>query len=105
MLLQELGCSASVLPSLRCDNLSIIFLATNPVFHARIKHIKLNYHFIREKLTAKQLSIYFICSNDQIADIFTKSLAKTKFLNFQDKLPTTEFEWSFNSYSNEEVQL
>jgi hypothetical protein len=85
-LLLELGCISQKLPTLWCDNLSATFLATNSVFHARTKHIELDYHFVREKLAAKQLSVKFICFADQLADIFTKSLAKTRFQLLRDKL-------------------
>jgi hypothetical protein len=50
-LLRELGVA---LPSsiLWCDNLGVTFLASNPAFHARTKHIELDYHFVREKVAA-----------------------------------------------------
>jgi hypothetical protein len=85
-LLCELRVSSSQLPSLWCDNLGAIFLAASPVFHARIKHIELDYHFVREKLSAKQITVYFICSADQLADALTKSLAKARFHMLRDKL-------------------
>jgi hypothetical protein len=69
-----------------CDNLGATFFASNPVFHARTKHIELDFHFVREKITLKQLAIGFICSADQIGDMFTKSLAKARFKHIQDKL-------------------
>ncbi|KAJ1698573.1 hypothetical protein LUZ63_007085 [Rhynchospora breviuscula] len=85
-ILTELGHKNTSLPALWCDNLSATFLASNLVFHARTKHIELDYHFVREKLTAKQLMINFICSEDQIADVFTKSLAKARFTVLRSKL-------------------
>jgi hypothetical protein len=85
-LLEELWCSSTKVPALWCDNLSATFLAANPVFHVRTKHIELDYHFVREKLSAKQLTVHFICSADQIADILTKSLAKPRFHMLRDKL-------------------
>lgn len=48
MLLRDLGVSSVSPPVLWCDNLSALALATNPVFHARSKHIEVDYHFIRE---------------------------------------------------------
>jgi hypothetical protein len=66
--------------------MSVIFFAANSVFHARIKHIELDYHSAREKLVAKQLSIHFVCSDDHIANIFTKSLAKSCFYNLRSKI-------------------
>jgi hypothetical protein len=85
-LLKEIGYATTTVPSIWCDNLSATFLAANPVFHARTKHIELDYHFIREKLAAKQLSVQFICSADQIADVFIKSLSRSRFQSLRSKL-------------------
>ncbi|KAJ1699274.1 hypothetical protein LUZ63_007786 [Rhynchospora breviuscula] len=85
-LLSELGHTVINLPSIWCDNLSATFLAANPIFHARTKHIELDYHFVREQLAAKHLTVHFICSADQVADVLTKSLAKQRFSFLRDKL-------------------
>jgi hypothetical protein len=66
--------------------LGATFLAANPMFHIRTKYIELNFHFVREKLAAKQLAISFLCSADQIVDILTKSLAKSRFTTISNKL-------------------
>jgi hypothetical protein len=47
-LLSELGITNSHPPVLWCDNLRATFLAANPVFHAKTKHIELDFYFIRE---------------------------------------------------------
>jgi hypothetical protein len=44
------------------------------VFHARMKHIEVDFHFVRERVARKLLYVKFISSKDQIADIFTKPL-------------------------------
>ncbi|KAJ4779344.1 polyprotein [Rhynchospora pubera] len=85
-LLAELKYSVCQQPTLWCDNLGATFLASNPVFHARTKHIELDFHFVREKIQNKQLSVKFICSADQIGDIFTKGLAKARYHLLRDKL-------------------
>jgi hypothetical protein len=73
-LLKELGHNVTQISVLWCDNLGVIFFAANPVFHARTKHIELDFHFVRERVYAKQLAIQFLCSADQIADVFTKGV-------------------------------
>lgn len=50
MLLKDLGVYLYHPPILWCDNVSALALAANPIFHARIKHIEVDYHFVREKI-------------------------------------------------------
>jgi hypothetical protein len=78
-LLQELGISQPQPPILWCDNISATYLSVNPVFHSRTKHIEVDYHFVRERVSQKQLRIRFISSKDQLADIFTKPLPLPQF--------------------------
>ncbi len=42
------------------DNINSILLANNPVYHARTKHIEVHYHFIREKVLAKKLTLFML---------------------------------------------
>jgi hypothetical protein len=66
--------------------MSAIKLARNPVFHARIKHIELHHHFIRERILAKELSVSFVRSEDQTADILTKALSLILFSGHREAL-------------------
>lgn len=74
-LLVELHAPLAAMPILWCDNISATFLASNPMFHAKTKHVEIDYYFIRERVASGQLHIQFLCSKDQIADVFTKGLS------------------------------
>jgi histone deacetylase 1/2 len=82
-LLKELSVKQVQAPTLWCDNLGATFLAANPVFHARTKHIEIDFHFVREKVAAGALQVRFISSADQIADIFTKALPRDAFVRLK----------------------
>ncbi|PKU74614.1 Retrovirus-related Pol polyprotein from transposon TNT 1-94 [Dendrobium catenatum] len=85
-LADKLGISQSTPTVIHCDNTSTIALAKNPVFHARTKHIELDYHFISDHIRKGHVSIAHICSEDQIADILTKSLPIARFQALRSKL-------------------
>ncbi|KAH9723693.1 hypothetical protein KPL70_007207 [Citrus sinensis] len=71
---------------LYCDNQSAIRLAENPVFHARTKHVEVHYHFVREKVLQKEIEMRQVKTDEQIADLFTKSLSVGKFEHFRRQL-------------------
>ncbi|KAJ0727195.1 putative RNA-directed DNA polymerase [Helianthus annuus] len=85
-LLRELGIAKNYSPTLWCDNLGATFLSANPVFHARTKHVEVDYHFVREQVAQGNLHVKFIATNDQIADVFTKPLSSQRFQFLRSKL-------------------
>ena len=56
------------------------------MFHARTKHIEVDYHFVCERVAKKLLDIRFIPTNDQVADGFTKALSWQKLEEFKNNL-------------------
>jgi len=78
-LLGELQGSKVDVVELKVDSKSALALAKNPVFHGRSKHIWIKYHFIRECLEDGSIKADHIPATDQLVDILTKSLGKTKF--------------------------
>jgi hypothetical protein len=78
-LLSELGVFLSTAPILFCDNIGATYLSANPVFHARTKHIAIDYHFVRDRVATKSLVVKFLSSKDQIADVLTKPLVAARF--------------------------
>ncbi|MDV3146713.1 MAG: Ty1/Copia family ribonuclease HI [Sweet potato little leaf phytoplasma] len=73
-------------PILWCDNSSALALARNPIFHARSKHIEIDYHFVREKVVRGDLQVQHISSSSQLVDLFTKPLSTTLFQQLSVKL-------------------
>ena len=71
-LLDQLGFSQPTSTRLHADNTSAIQIVANPVFHERIKHIEVNCHYIREAMTNNVISLPYISTDLQVADIFTK---------------------------------
>ncbi|KAI5343142.1 hypothetical protein L3X38_011018 [Prunus dulcis] len=67
-------------PTIHCDNLSALALSSNPVYHSRIKHLDIDFHFVRERVQKKDLFVQYIPTEEQVADIFTKGLHGPIFL-------------------------
>ncbi|GKB00841.1 hypothetical protein Tco_0828885 [Tanacetum coccineum] len=61
------------------DNTSAITISNNPVLHFRTKHIDIRYHFIRDHILKGDIELHFVPTYWQLADIFTKPLAKSRF--------------------------
>jgi hypothetical protein len=69
-----------------CDNLGAKYLTPNPIFHARIKHIEIDFHFVRERVAQKLLDVRFISTYDQLVDWFTKPAVPSKIRRFCSNL-------------------
>ena len=61
---------------LYCDNKSTISIAHNPVHHDRTKHVEVDQHFIKEKLDGNIISIEYVPTSHQLADLLTKGLSE-----------------------------
>ena len=76
--LEDFGIKLTKTP-IRCDNTSAINLSKNPVQHSRSKHIEIRHHFIRDHVQNSNVILDFVCTNDQLADVFTKPLSEDRF--------------------------
>jgi histone deacetylase 1/2 len=85
-LLDELRVQHPRFARLWCDNLGATYLSANPVFHARTKHIEVDFHFVRERVAQRLLDIRWIHTDDQLADGFTKPISVAKINNFRSNL-------------------
>ena len=78
-LLTELRFPLHQLPTIYCDNLGATFLSKNPVFHSRVKHVAIDFHFVRNNVEIKKVQVVHVHGADQIADTLTKELSKSAF--------------------------
>ncbi|GJZ04106.1 retrovirus-related pol polyprotein from transposon TNT 1-94 [Tanacetum coccineum] len=62
-----------------CDSKSAITVSCNSVHHSRTKHIDIRYHFIKEHVEKGTVELYFVKTEYQLADLFTKALSKERF--------------------------
>ena len=72
--------------SINCDNQGAIALSKDNKFHVQTKHINICYHFICEVVEDGKIQVKYIPTDDNVADIFTKPLAKMKFHHFVELL-------------------
>ena len=84
-LFNEIGFKLGSMP-LMVDNQGSSFLASNPMQERRTKHIDIRYHFIREKVEAGIIDLYYIQTEDNVADLLTKNLALVKFVKLRNCL-------------------
>ncbi|XP_074347219.1 uncharacterized protein LOC141686056 [Apium graveolens] len=62
-----------------CDNVGTTYLCQNPVFHSRMKHIAIDFHFVCDQVQQKHIDVQHIHSADQVADSLTKPLSSSAF--------------------------
>ncbi|CAH9136574.1 unnamed protein product, partial [Cuscuta epithymum] len=85
-ILFELGVPICTPVKLFCDNVSASYLSMNPIQHARSKHISIDYHFVRERVSHGDLVVRYVPTQFQLADIFTKCLSPQRFNFLRDNL-------------------
>nr|GFB74409.1 hypothetical protein [Tanacetum cinerariifolium] len=69
-----------------CDSKSAIAISCNPVHHTRTKHIDVRYHFIKDHIEKGTTELYFIGTDNQLVDLFTKFLPEARFKFLVEKL-------------------
>jgi hypothetical protein len=84
--LTKLGFEPESEMKLFCDNKTSIDIAHNPMQHDQTKHVEVDRHFVKEKLETKIISMSFVQSNEQLANILTKPVVSRIFSEIVDKL-------------------
>jgi hypothetical protein len=69
-----------------CDNISAVYMSSNPVQHQRTKHIEIDLHFMRECVAIGHVRVLHVLTSTQYADIFTKGLPSSLFQEFRSSL-------------------
>lgn len=69
-----------------CDNISAVYMSSNPIQHQRTKHIEIDLHFVRERVAAGAVRVLHVPTTSQYADVFTKGLPSTIFTEFRTSL-------------------
>jgi hypothetical protein len=85
-LLQELHAPLSKSTLVYRDNVSVVYLSTNPVQHQHTKHVEINLHFVWERIAIIDVRVLHVPMTSQFADIFTKGLPTSVFLEFRSSL-------------------
>ncbi|GAU22332.1 hypothetical protein TSUD_106600 [Trifolium subterraneum] len=91
-LLNEMKIIDNITIMLKIDNKSAINLAKNPVSHGKSKHIETRFHFLRDQVNKGKLSLEYCSTNDQQADILTKSVKRDQFLKLRREMRIVRFD-------------
>jgi hypothetical protein len=85
-LLAELHSPLSRSTLVYCDNVSVVYLSTNPVQHQRTKHVEIDLHFVRDWVAVGDVRVLHVPATSQFANIFTKGLPSSTFAEFRSSL-------------------
>ncbi|KAG1654211.1 hypothetical protein FOA52_010588 [Chlamydomonas sp. UWO 241] len=78
-ILPELGLSCNMV-NINCDNQGALKLISNPIASQRSKHIDVIHHFVRDRVSRREICFHYVASEHNAADILTKPLTLVKFV-------------------------
>lgn len=69
-----------------CDNISAVYMFSNPVQHQCTKHVEIDLHFVQERVALGDIRVLHVPTTSQYADVFTKGLPSSVFTDFRSNL-------------------
>ncbi|XP_019244609.1 PREDICTED: uncharacterized protein LOC109224487 [Nicotiana attenuata] len=88
-LLEDFSAPVTLPIPLHSDSKAAIHIARNPVFHERTKHVEIDCHFMRQQFLSGLITLSFVPSKEQLADVFTKPLSGVSHSEILNKLGVT----------------
>ena len=85
-LLQELGVKSTITPTIYCDNLGATYVYANPKLHSKMKHVQIDFHFVKDKVADGSIRVTHVSSEDQLANALTKPLSRRRHQSLRSKL-------------------
>lgn len=85
-LLTELGVMLPTTPVIYCNNFEATCLSHNPMFHSKMKHLALDFHFVRNNVQSGALRVSHVSKKDQLADALTKTQPRQRFQELMSKI-------------------
>jgi hypothetical protein len=85
-LLVELHSPLSWATLVYCDNVSTVYLSTNPVQHQRTKHVEIDLHFVHKRVVIEDVRVLHVPTTSQFDGIFTNGLSSSVFSEFRSSL-------------------
>ena len=86
----ELTISFPQQPTIYYDNVGTTYLCVNPVFHSRMKHVEIDFHFVHDQVSNGNLSVSHVSSQDQLVNALTKPLSHQRLLLLRPGLVSSQ---------------
>ncbi|KAH0729323.1 hypothetical protein KY289_000511 [Solanum tuberosum] len=102
-LLQELWVKLSCPPKVFCDNIGVTYLCHNPVFHSRMKHVAIDFHFVHDQVESGKISVHHIPTGAQLADALTKALPKRSFVHLVSNIGLKQIEPMLRGHDKDRI--